>query len=249
MATAQDYAGTAAAIYGPQQAAEQAGLDTSHTSNLQSLQSGQATLKPQLDSSESKVKDIYNSNIDKAAFTYSRALGGNVSGLLQNENTILTKNYADSVSRLEADYNNKLNDITGKINVENSNYGVNSNALKSKYSGLMTQYQVTAADQANQLAEQQRQFEQTMALNRAKLAQVNAPQAAYTNGAAARAAYNGDLDTLEGTLKGFQAAGYKGNLPTKATIKSQLTSQYSGFVSAKEINGYVDTLYSRYKLS
>lgn len=165
-----------------------------------------------------------------------------IQGTLEKQNT--------DYNQASQDYTDLEKQAETRANAEMTGQQNQVSYLQNIY-GALAQQEKDAADRAfqqQQAAESAREFNAQLAASKASSANTFNPSLGASAPQASRNDYNSALSSIEGALKSYQGAGYKGSIGSRDQTKNSLVKQFSGIISPQEIKGYVDTLYNRYSV-
>lgn len=137
---ATDYASQASQIYDPQQQAESIGLERQKASSLQGLNEEEQTIDPYYNDAIKSAKDIRLAEGARQDLSYSTALSGQRSGLLDNQQDILGKQLIDTTGKIESERVQKKSNIAARRRLVGDDYTAGMSALAAKYAGLKSTF-------------------------------------------------------------------------------------------------------------
>jgi hypothetical protein len=233
MATIGDFQGQAGGFYAGQKEADrikrQGDVNTAK-SKVESVDPYYSQLFEDLNQNQGKAQGNLVSSMARRGLTRS--------GIRTNAESNLGAEYGKMGERLGTEQRTVKGEAENTYNQANSLLG-----------NLDLEYQGKVNELANELFNNWQTQETAKVAATSKGYGTGTDTGGYKNKNIARTNYNADLDYVESQLRQFQANGYQGNLPSKSAMKAQLVQEYDGWVSPEEIDGYINTLYSRYYLS
>lgn len=176
MANIQDYQNQAASIYDPQLQAELASLTQKKQRTLAGLADEERTIEPEYQRAIRGLGDQVRESEGRINQLYSQRLGGQFSGLQGNDLGMMYSKAHQSRGDIETNRANKLASIASRRRLAEEEELTGANALRSRYSGLKTQYAQQAYQRALEQEENRRRWEEEMSLNRQRAAASSAPQ-------------------------------------------------------------------------
>jgi hypothetical protein len=142
MPPASQYQAQATAIYAPQESAEESTLNATQATNEAGFTSDTNAANLAYNQSLDSQTKTEATGEDKNNFN-SAVHGFALSGLAANANRLTYQNYQDNVSKLGTSRAEKLSDIAGKQQAEETGYNDQLGALQSKYQGEEADYVAT----------------------------------------------------------------------------------------------------------